>query len=242
MLPPLTSDVRIEVASGGLENHLCAVLAEIEDENLAALVDGCCIVSAEVEQLLLPLCNLEGTEWDCIGPTPLLPSDLFAKLAERWDHYLTPERLHALRPLDGGRAWNFATYDPQGVTWRGVLKARAAEGSLRSLRNLLLRDNLGLSDHTEADGKDELLRAAFAPDDAGSRSGVHRTQRRLAGVPVASGAASRRRRNDGGVVRGSFRGPPPCGDPLPAVRRARIKRAAASCSNRRSTALASRVR
>ena len=165
MLPPLTSDVRIEVASGGLENHLCAVLAEIEDEDLAALVDGCCIVSAEVEQLLLPLCNLEGTEWDCIGPTPLRPSDLFAKLAERWDHYLTPERLHALRPIDGGRVWNFATYDPQGVTWRGALKARAADGSLQPLRNLLLRDTLGLSDHTEADGKDELLRVVFAPDD-----------------------------------------------------------------------------
>ena len=165
MLPPLTSDVRIEVASGGLENHLCAVLAEIEDEDLAALVDGCCIVSAEVEQLLLPLCNLEGTEWDCIGPTPLRPSDLFAKLAERWNHYLTPERLHALRPIDGGRAWNFATYDPQGVIWRGALKARAADGSLQPLRNLLLRDTLGLSDHTEADGKDELLRVVFAPDD-----------------------------------------------------------------------------
>ena len=165
MLPPLTSDMRIEVASGGLENHLCAVLAEMEDGDLAALVDGRCIVSAEVEQLLRPLCSLAGTEGNCIAPTPLRPSDLFAELAERWDHYLTPERLHALRPIDGGGAWDFVAYDPQGVTWRGALKARAADGSLQPLRNLLLRDTLGLSDHTEADGKDELLRGGFAPDD-----------------------------------------------------------------------------
>ena len=62
MLPPLTSDVRIEVASGDLDNQVCAILAEIEDEDLAALVDGRCIVSAEVEQLLRPLCGLAGTE------------------------------------------------------------------------------------------------------------------------------------------------------------------------------------
>ena len=165
MLPLLTSDVRIEVASGGLDNHLCAVLAKIEDEDLAALVDGCCIVSAEVAQLLRPLCNLAGTEGDCIGPTPLRPSDLFAALAKRWDHCLTPERLHALRPIDGGGACNFVAYDPQGATWRGALKARAVDGSLQPLRNLLLRDARSPLDHADADGKDELLRAAFAPDD-----------------------------------------------------------------------------
>ena len=165
MLPPLTSDARIKVASGGLDDHICAVLAEIEDEDLAALVDGLCIVSAEVAQLLRPLCNLVGTEGDCIGPTPLRPSDLFAKLAQRWDHCLTPEGLHALRPIDEGGACNFVAYDPQGATWRGALTARAADGSLQPLRNLLLRDAPSSLDHTDADGKDELLRAVFAPDD-----------------------------------------------------------------------------
>ena len=164
MLPPLTSDVRIEVASDGLDNHLCAVLAKIEDEDLAALVDGHCIVSAEVARFLRPLCNLPDTEGDCIGPTPLHPSDLFTKLAERWDHCLTPERLHALRPIDGGGACNFVAYDPQGATWRNALKARATDGSLQPLRNLLLRAALDRFDHTDADGKDEFLRAAFAPD------------------------------------------------------------------------------
>ena len=166
MLPPLTSDVRVEVASGDFEYHLCAVLAEIEDEDLAALVDGRCIVSAEVEQLLRPLRSLAGTERDCIAPTPLRPSDLFAELAERWDHCLTPQRLHALRPIDGDGAWNFVAYDPQCATWRSALKARAADGSLQPLRYLLLRNAQDLLDDTDADadGKDEPLRAAFAPD------------------------------------------------------------------------------
>ena len=165
MLPPLTSDVRIEVASGDFDNHLCAVLAEIEDEDLATLVGDRCIVSVDVEQFLRPLCGLEGTEGDYIVPTRLGPSDLFAELAERWDHYLTPERLHALRPIDAGGARNFDAYDPQGVTWRDPLKARAADGSLQPLRNLLLREAPDRLDHTDTDTNDELLRAAFAPDD-----------------------------------------------------------------------------
>ena len=130
MLPPLTSNVRIEVASGDFDSHLCAVLAEIEDEFLQALVRDRCIVSAEVEQLLRPLCSLAGTEGDYIAPAPFRPSDLFAELAERWGHCLTPERLHALRPVDGGGARNFDAYDPQSVSWRGTLKARAVDGSL----------------------------------------------------------------------------------------------------------------
>ena len=165
MLPPLTSPMRIEAASGDFDNDLCAILAEIEDEHLAALVDDRCVVSAEVEQLLRPLCSLADTAGIHIAPTPLRPSNLFAELAERWEHNLTPERLHALRPIDGGGDSDFAAYDPQGVTWRRALKARAADGSLQPLRNLLLRDASHLVDHYDADGRDELLRAAFAPDD-----------------------------------------------------------------------------
>ena len=164
MLPPLTSDVRIEVASGDFDNHACAVLAEIEDEELAALIRDRCIVSAEAEHFLRPLCNLAGAKGDRIAPNPLRLFELFTELAERWDHCLTPERLHALRPIDGGGDRNFDAYDPQGVTWRRPLKARAADGSLQPLRNLLLREAPDRLDHTDTDTNDELLRAAFAPD------------------------------------------------------------------------------
>ena len=164
VLPPLTSDVRIEVASGDFDSRMCAVLAAVEDEDLTALVGDRCIVSAEVGQLLRPLRGHAGIEGDRIAPTPLRLSALFAELAKRWDHRLTPERLHALRPIDRGGESYLDAYDPVGVTWRGALRARAADGSLQPLRNLLLRKVPDRFDRINADTIDELLRAAFAPD------------------------------------------------------------------------------
>ena len=165
VLPPLTSGTRIEVADGGLANaDFCHALAEIDDEDLVGLVQAHCIVSVDVKQLLLPLCNLGDTEEDCIRPIPLSPYDLLGKLAEQWDYCLTPDRLHALRPIARDAAWNFVASNPQGATWRGTLKARAADDSLQPLRNLLLRETPKSFDDTDAEGKDELLRAAFAPE------------------------------------------------------------------------------
>ncbi|MDE0210017.1 MAG: hypothetical protein OXJ64_09050, partial [Boseongicola sp.] len=162
VLPPLTSETRIEVADGGLANaDFCHALAEINDETFAALVDDHCIVSAEVEQLLGPLCGTEDTEGNYISPTRLRPSNLFAELAKRWDHCLTPKRLHALRPLACNEAWGFVESNFQGATWQ----TQAADGSLQPLRNLLLRQLPKSFDDTDAEVKDELLRAAFAPDD-----------------------------------------------------------------------------
>ena len=164
MLPPLASNVHIEIAGGDFDSHVCAALADIEDENLIALVRDRRIVSARIEQLIRPLCNFASADGNYIAPTPLRPSDLFRELADSWDHCLTPERLHALRPINGGGARSFDAYDPQGVTWRQALKARASDGSLQPLRNLLLRDAPELLGHIDADARDELRRAAFAPD------------------------------------------------------------------------------
>ncbi|MCY3840761.1 MAG: hypothetical protein OXH09_19285, partial [Gammaproteobacteria bacterium] len=168
-LPQLTSGVRIEVANDDFDNDFCAILANIEDESLVALVAERCIVSAEVEQLLRPLCSPADTQDGRIAPAPLRPSDLFAETAERWDQCLTPERLHALRPINGGvtgsAAADFAAYHRVGVTWCRTLKARAVDGSLQPLRNLLLQDAPDLLDQTDAYGNDEPLRAAFAPAD-----------------------------------------------------------------------------
>ena len=164
LLPPLTSEMVVEVASDGLDHRLCSVLAQIEDKDLVALLDGRHVVSAEVAQLLRPLCKVAGTNEDVTESTRFGPSDLFAELAERWDHFLTPDRLHGLRPLAEDGASNFAACDPQGVTWRSTLTAHAADGSPQPLRNLLLRDAPAYW-VIDADGRDELLRAAFAPDD-----------------------------------------------------------------------------
>ena len=162
-LPPLTSGVRIEVANDDFDNDLCAILANIKDKSLVALVGESCIVSPEVEQLLRPLCSPAGTQDDRFAPTRLHPSDLFAATADQWDHCLTPERLHALRPINGGFDGDLVAYDRLGVTWRRALKARAVDGSLQPLRNLLLQDAPDLFDQTDAYGNDEPLRAAFAP-------------------------------------------------------------------------------
>ena len=165
MLPPLNSGMSWEVAVDGLDSpDLCAVLAEIDDEDFAQLVDSRRIVSEEAERLLLPLCNLASKERDCIRSTPLRPCDLLAGLAERWDYRLTLARLHALRPLTRRTAWNLISSDPQGATWRGKFQARSADGSSQPLRRLLLREASGLRNDADGDLEDEFLRSAFAPN------------------------------------------------------------------------------
>ena len=159
VLPPLTSETQIEVANDGLDNaDFCHALAEIDD--LVSLVEVRCIVSAETQGLLRPLCQVGSG----IHTVPLRPNDLLRELVEQWNYCLTPDRLHALRPIAQDAAWSFVASNPHGVTWRGKLKARAADGSLQPLRNLLLRKAPKSFDDTDAEGKDELLRAAFAPE------------------------------------------------------------------------------
>ena len=154
--------MRIEVADGGLDNaDFYHALAEIDDEDLGGLVEARCIVSAETQRLLRPLCQ----DGSSIHTVPLRPSDLVGGLAGRWAYCLTPDRLHALRPVARDAAWSLLASNPYGATWRGKLKARAADGSPQPLRNLLLRKAPGSFDDTDAEGKDELLRAAFAPLD-----------------------------------------------------------------------------
>ena len=93
-LPALKSGVRVEVAGDGLDNpHLCRAFAEIAD--LALLAARHAVVSSKVAERLRPLLNQAFRQLDA--------SDLLAELAERWNHVLTPERLHALRPLAARR-------------------------------------------------------------------------------------------------------------------------------------------
>jgi hypothetical protein len=148
-LPALKSGVRVEVASDGLNNpHLCRAFAEIVD--LESLAARHAVVSSEVAERLRPLLNQE--------IHPLYASDLLAELAEQWNHVLTPERLHALRPLAPDTIWKAFP----SIAWHTKLVARAADGKFASLRELLLPRHIGV--RHDADVSDELLRAAFAPD------------------------------------------------------------------------------
>lgn len=152
-LPPLTPDMRIEVAVGGLDDPgLCRALAGIED--LVSVVQSHRAVAGEVAQRLRAL-----------SPTPigqLQPSDILSELADRWDNVLTPERLHTLRPFAQDAVWKKTTNGPPGVTWHSKLIARSRDGTLTPLRNLLVPQTLD-SPEADADVEDELRRAAFAP-------------------------------------------------------------------------------
>ena len=165
-LPPLDSRTSWEVAADGLGSaKLCAVLAQIDDPDFTALIDSRRIVSAETAPLLHSLRSLGGTEKDCIAPNQLRPSDLFRELSKRWNHWLTPERLHALRPISvSDESGDFVGVARRVATPRIQLAARAADGSPRPLPDLLLRNAPSASDHPEVDVDDELLRSAFAPE------------------------------------------------------------------------------
>ena len=104
VLPPLTSGTRLEVANDGLDNaDFCHALAEIDDEDLVGLVDRRCVMSSKTQGLLRPLYQ----DGSGIHTVSLRPSDLLRELAEQWDYCLTPDRLHALRPIARDAAWDF---------------------------------------------------------------------------------------------------------------------------------------
>ena len=161
LLPLLNSGMAWKVATGGLDDpHLCAALAEIDDEDFRSLVGSRHIVSSKTNQLLLPLCTLPETDGD---PVHVRPADLLAELAEQWDYLLTPTRLHALRPLSQAAAWDRISSDPHGANWRDRFRARSATGSCQPLRELLVQRDPAWQHEADRDLDDELLRSAFAP-------------------------------------------------------------------------------
>ena len=161
VLPPLSSGMSWEVATGGLDDpELCAALAEIEDEDFRSLVSSRCFVSAKTDELLALL----WARSDGLGPAKVGLWDLLTELAERWDYHLTPTRLQALRPLSQAAAWELVPNDPHGTRWCHRFRARSAAGSFQPLQKLLLPDAPALRDQADQGRDDELLRSGFAPN------------------------------------------------------------------------------
>ena len=156
-LPPLKPGMRIESTMQDLDNSaLCSAIAGIND--LARLARGHLVVSSTVAQRLSPLLRTP------IGR--LEPSDIFGELAKNWGYRLTPERLHALRPLAPESVWKLIGTDYSTDQWFTNLVARSVAGEFVPLRYLLLPrepdlNDPGLTDRLDAD---EPRRAAFAPD------------------------------------------------------------------------------
>lgn len=149
-LPALEPGVRLEVISEVLANpDLCSAFSQIAD--LAALAVTHAVVSRRVATRLRPLVNQTISSLDLF--------DLLAELADTWGDVLTSERLHALRPLAIDAAWPAIW----GKPWFTKFVAKAADGTFRPLRELLLPRRAD-APQIDADMEDETRRAAFAPD------------------------------------------------------------------------------
>ena len=164
VLPPMYAEVSWEVASDDLCNpDLCAALIEVDDEDFLSLTRSRRIVSKKIEDLLNPLFSLGKAESDGGCSTLIEPCHLLAEMAERWDHCLTPARLHSLRSLTQDSTWDLISNDPHSAIWRGRFQARSSDGSFQPLQKLLLRDASELLGECDGDLEEELLRSAFAP-------------------------------------------------------------------------------
>lgn len=154
-LPPLKREVRVEVAAGGLDSpDMCRALAEIDE--VVEVIHRHQVVSSEVANRLKPLLEAPIRH--------LQPVDVLGELVERWDHVIKPERLHALRPLVPDGIWRLISRDQQGGPWLTRLLGLSVGSTARPLRELLFPRSLPFETGDRAI-LDELLRAAFAPDD-----------------------------------------------------------------------------
>jgi hypothetical protein len=152
-LPPLTPDMKLEVAAGNLADaNLCHAFARIPE--LATIAESHLVVSSDVAQHLSHLFQRPVRR--------LLPEDILTELINLWDHQLTPPRLRALRPLAGDSIWELITASEQPVAWNSRLIARSANGTPKPLRSLLF-PRTASAVAGEADVEEELLRSAFAP-------------------------------------------------------------------------------
>ena len=156
-LPALAPDMRIESAVQDLDNPtLCRALAAVKD--LTELARGHLVVSSAIAQRLSRL----------LGTTirQLRPADILSELVAAWDHRLTPERLHTLRPLAPETAWKLILNDDRPHEWFTKLVALPVAGKqFVPLRELLLPTEMRLKNPEHADllDQDEPRRAAFAP-------------------------------------------------------------------------------
>lgn len=151
-LAPLDADKPIERAEGGLDTaDLCAAIARIDD--MVPLAKDRPAVSGSIAYVLqslgMPRCRLQ-------------PSDLFETLAKQWENLLTPERLHALRPVAQRAVWELVADPPE---WYSNLVAYSVNGDPVSLDNLLLPPELN-DDWVDSSAEEELRRAKFAPKTA----------------------------------------------------------------------------
>ena len=162
VLPATRDGMRVDVAGDIAEPELCAALRAMSDADVASVVSRRCVVSREVAQILRPLLRTGSFARVPMGELHL--DDVLREVVDRWGRKLTPERLHALRPLASEGVWHSVGTVWQSARWRSDLVAVAADGTTQPLRNLLLRTPFPGWEPEDEDAADEVLRAAMAPD------------------------------------------------------------------------------
>ena len=153
-LPNIVHSTPIEIAANDLDNpYLCKAIEEIKEMNF--LIQKHLIISQENADRICPLRETEFTH--------ITPLDILKELSEVWDNFFTPDSLHSLRPFAEDSIWKIISNDSKSSSWHFRLRALSASGDYNHLRFLLLPLN---SINIKKDfAKDELLRAAFAPDE-----------------------------------------------------------------------------
>ena len=162
VLPAIEAGMKVDVAGDIAESDVCAALGAISDPEVVSVLGRRCVVSQEVAQLLRPLLATAGLERLRMGQLNL--DGVLSEVVKGWARQLTPERLHALRPLTREGVWYSAATASHGARWRSGLVAGAADGTTQPLRNLLLGTPPSDWEPEDGDVADELLRAALAPD------------------------------------------------------------------------------
>ena len=159
VLPAIEGEMKVDVAGDIAEPNLCAALGAISEREVASVLGHRCVVSREVANLLRPLLGTVGP----VRMNELNLDDVLSEVVEGWERQLTPERLHALRPLTGERVWNSVTVGSRGARWRSGLEARAEDGTTQPLQSLLLGTPPSGWEPEDEDARDELRRSAIAP-------------------------------------------------------------------------------
>jgi len=153
-LPSLKSETPIEEAVADLDHpDVCKAFEDINE--IVDLLETRCVVSGHVVQRLRPFISRPISQ--------LRPASLLEELTHSWNQFLSPERLRSLQPLADDEVWRRLVPNQQVPRWSMQLEALAEDGSRNSLKLLLVPQKLPFSD-AGSEFRDEMFRAAFAPD------------------------------------------------------------------------------
>ncbi len=156
----------------GVPRELHVVKGPLEDRDVCAalaLMEGLSNTLASLSAVSPEIAGVVGSISPSCRRVELGLGDVLAKTVTLWGSRLTPARLMSLQALTTDPVHSTVRREGHG-DWGSALLAEAADGSWRSLRELLIpesdRGSLPDGDEGSPPSLDESLRAAFAPESA----------------------------------------------------------------------------